>query len=209
MKIYIYTLKDPETQLVRYVGKSNNPRLRYNNHIQHSKKHRGSRHVVNWICSLLDKNLKPVLEIIEECNENNWAEREIYWIAYHKLHVDLTNYSKGGENSSGLHGEGIGTSKLTLLDVKNIRQLLLKRYNTQYIANRFNVSKLTINDIKLGKTWKELGEFKIEGKLRKITPEQVTKIKELLSKKLSLRKIQSITGNCRPTIIDIKNGKYD
>lgn len=49
----------------------------------------------------------------------------------------------------------------------------------------------------------------IRGKLRKITPEQVSKIKELLSQGLSERKIQSITGNCRPTISDIKNGKYE
>lgn len=209
MKIYIYALKDPNTQLIRYIGKSNNPKFRYNNHIQHSKKNRGCRHVVNWICSLLDQGLKPILEIIEECDKSNWAVREIYWIAYYRAQGNLTNFSNGGEDSNGLSGELIGNSKLTLLDVKEIRELLLKGYNTPYIAKQFNVSKLTINDIKLGKTWKELGDFKIEGRLRRILPSQIKEVKTLLFNNISQRQIQKTTKLSRPTIKMIKDGKYD
>lgn len=32
-------------------------------------------------------------------------EREIYWIAFYKTQVDLTNHNNGGENSNGLHGK--------------------------------------------------------------------------------------------------------
>ncbi|MEB3151180.1 MAG: hypothetical protein VKL60_19445 [Sphaerospermopsis sp.] len=99
-------------------------------------------------------------------------------------------------------------SKLNKEQVLEIRELLLQGYNTQYIANKFNVSKLTISDIKLGKTWKELGKFYIKGKLNKITPEQALKVIDLLNDGLSQRNIQKLTGICRPTIKDIQNGKY-
>ena len=36
----------------------------------------------------------------------------------------------------------------------DIKELLSKNYNCVYIANLFNVNRKTINDIKLGKTWK-------------------------------------------------------
>lgn len=95
MKIYIYTLSDPETNEIRYVGKSGNPNKRFKTHLYNSKRIKGYIH--NWIKSLLKKNQLPILSIIEECNENNWEEREIYWIK--KLRedgFDLVNIADGG-----------------------------------------------------------------------------------------------------------------
>lgn len=208
MKIFIYKLIDPETEEVRYIGKTNNPRTRLNNHICHSKKNRGKRHVVNWICSLLNKGLKPKLQVIEECKINDWKERETFWISHFKQNSDITNHGKGGENSNGLHGESIASSKLILSQVVQIRNLLTKGYNTSYLANKYNVCKATITSIKLGRSWKELGDFKIKGKLNKITPEQANEVRLLLESKKSYRQIQSITGISRPTIKMIKDGKY-
>jgi hypothetical protein len=94
-KIYIYTLSDPSNMEVRYIGKTGNIKNRYISHISNSK-HLTS-YLGNWIKHLLNKGLKPVINIIEECDESNWIEREIYHIkSFKDAGFDLINYSKGG-----------------------------------------------------------------------------------------------------------------
>ena len=88
---YIYTLKHPITNEVRYVGKTIRPKRRLAEHLyQHPKNHRG-----NWVKSLLKQGLKPTLEVIEECNDNNWEQREKFWITQFD---NLTNSTDGGES---------------------------------------------------------------------------------------------------------------
>jgi group I intron endonuclease len=95
-KIYIYSLTDPITNKIRYIGKSVNPNQRYSAHISRSKERK--THTNCWIYGLLKKGLKPILNVIEECDESNWIEREKYHIS---LHENLTNLTEGGE---GIHG---------------------------------------------------------------------------------------------------------
>lgn len=86
--IYIYTLSHPETNEVRYVGKTINTKRRYKQHLYDKRgSHKGS-----WVKSLRKEGLKPVLTILETC-EDNWQEREIYWISQYD---NLTNHSIGG-----------------------------------------------------------------------------------------------------------------
>lgn len=94
--IIIYTLIDPRNNQVRYIGKSNNPKQRLANHINRSKSCFNSP-IHCWIRKLLSLNLKPILFIQEICNENNWQEREIYWIQYYReKYENITNVSDGG-----------------------------------------------------------------------------------------------------------------
>lgn len=91
MKIYIYSLSDPNTNEIRYIGKTGNIKNRYNSHLsasRHLKTHLGS-----WIKSLLAKNILPIINIIEECTLDNWEKREIYHISQY---TNLVNHSKGG-----------------------------------------------------------------------------------------------------------------
>lgn len=91
--INIYKLIDPITNEIRYVGKTKNVlSKRYNEHIYRAKQGHDS-HVYCWIRKLLKNNLKITIELIEECAEENWEEREKYWISYYP---NLTNISKGG-----------------------------------------------------------------------------------------------------------------
>ena len=94
-KIYIYSLKDPETDEVRYIGKTTNINKRLRAHITRSKTN--TYHSARWIKSLINKGLKPNIELVEECTESNWVEREKFWISYYRERFDLTNILDGGE----------------------------------------------------------------------------------------------------------------
>lgn len=88
----IYTLKHPDTLEIRYVGKTVQLlKYRLANHISRSKKFR-TAYINCWIYSLLQENKKPLIELIEEC-EDNWEERERYWINFYP---NLCNHQKGG-----------------------------------------------------------------------------------------------------------------
>lgn len=95
---YIYALKDPNTNFIRYIGKSNNPLRRLNvYHISQAKKKR--THKECWIFSLLKNGKKPILEILEEATMNNWSEKEKYYIKYYYgLGCKLVNSTDGGES---------------------------------------------------------------------------------------------------------------
>lgn len=89
----IYTLSDPISGLVRYVGKSNQPNRRFTNHLCS----KGKTYTCNWIQSLNKVGLKPVLEILEECMDNEWPEREAYWIEQlRQWGFNLTNHLASG-----------------------------------------------------------------------------------------------------------------
>jgi len=91
--IKIYKLLHPITNEIRYIGKTKNVlSKRYSEHIARAKQGHDS-HVYCWIGKLLKDNLKPTIELVEECTEDNWEEREQYWISYYP---NLTNISKGG-----------------------------------------------------------------------------------------------------------------
>lgn len=108
-KVKIYGLLDPDTREVRYIGKtSRDLKHRYREHINDDLKY--NSHKVNWIKKLKSLNKLPLIELIEECTELNWSEREKYWITQFN---NLTNSTEGGED--GKHNEYV-IEKLKLLN---------------------------------------------------------------------------------------------
>ena len=87
--IYIYKLIDPRNNEVRYIGKTTNTKRRYKQHLYDKRK----SHKSSWVQSLRNQKLKPIMEILETCDNDNWKEREIYWI---KQFDNLTNLKEGG-----------------------------------------------------------------------------------------------------------------
>jgi group I intron endonuclease len=202
MIFYVYTLSDPRTNCIRYVGQTAYLKKRYGEHCrqQYRKDHRAC-----WLNLLYFSKLLPTMTIIEECNETTWAEREIYWIAYYREQgCDLVNGTDGGDGVYGLkHSEttksiwskqrkgrvrpdsekqkisntmkgvkkseatrvnmkqaqitnALSRAKLTPEQVQDIRNLLLDNKTQQSIADRYGVSRSTIQDIKEHKTWRWL-----------------------------------------------------
>lgn len=110
MKTYIYILKHPETNEIRYVGKTTNIKRRF---AQHKNKKclekTASKKLASWILKLLKNNLIPIMEIIEECDDN-WVEREKYWVSFYGIN-NLCNLSEGGD--------GVGHNDYTKTKIKN------------------------------------------------------------------------------------------
>jgi len=92
-KIYIYGLYEEGNEEYRYIGKTNKQDLqkRLNEHIKESFKDSHTTqltHKKNWIKSVINKDKKINIKCIEEVNNENWEEREKYWISYFN---NLTN----------------------------------------------------------------------------------------------------------------------
>lgn len=98
---YIYTLSHPISNEIRYVGKTCNLKRRYYQHTNKKNLLIQKTYVANWCLSLLNKGIRPIMEIIDE-SENNWRELEIYWIAqFRAWGFNLCNISEGGQGNYG------------------------------------------------------------------------------------------------------------
>lgn len=95
MKVYIYALIDPNNNEIRYIGKTKYKAQRkaYHNYDKSNKAK------AEWVNELKLNNQKPIFEILEECNENNWEKKEMKHISDAKEKgCKLLNISKGGMN---------------------------------------------------------------------------------------------------------------
>lgn len=94
-KIYIYGLYDIKDKKIRYVGKSVNVEKRLRGHLNESN--RVKNHKNDWVRSVLKNNSKINFSILEVCNEENWKERERYWVITLRKENDLVNHTDGGD----------------------------------------------------------------------------------------------------------------
>lgn len=102
-KVFIYTLSDPITNEIRYVGKTiQKLSTRYSDHISFTKqRNKLNYYSKNWIKSLISQNLYPKMEILDIVDKNNWQSEEIFYISYFKyLGFNLTNHQIGGESGN-------------------------------------------------------------------------------------------------------------
>jgi hypothetical protein len=92
---FIYCLRDPLTEEIRYVGKSDNPDRRLLQHIRESANNKYPKD--RWINSLLTRGLRPILEILEEIPTSKWQTSEKKWIKNLKqAGTNLLNLAPGG-----------------------------------------------------------------------------------------------------------------
>ncbi len=80
MTTYIYTLTDPVTGTIRYVGKTINPNERLQQHL-HNKQ--TTTRCGQWIAALARLHLKPFMNIVAEVQEDeDWSDVEQAWIEW-------------------------------------------------------------------------------------------------------------------------------
>lgn len=110
---YIYALVDPRDHRVRYVGATTEPRRRFNAHIcgdevrQHTYKAR-------WVRVVLRANLRPVMVVLETCEDAVWETREDHWIAHYRglYGRRLTNATNGGRGWRGMRHSEAARAKM-------------------------------------------------------------------------------------------------
>lgn len=97
---FIYTLSDPVSNDIRYVGWCFNTKRRLSQHIQRAKSEK--THKANWINQLAAKGLAPLMDVVET-GSGDWAFAEKKWIAFYRgSGIDLVNLTDGGEGVTGL-----------------------------------------------------------------------------------------------------------
>lgn len=95
---YIYILKDPQTNEIRYVGQTVNPLKRK---YSHRSKLKGKNYLNNWLVSLFAAGFKPEFHIIAETFNNELANiLECFYIKYYiNAGYRLTNLTNGGKSN--------------------------------------------------------------------------------------------------------------
>jgi len=103
-KTFIYTLSD-SNGIVRYIGKTDDPKRRLREHLYESKK-KPKNHRHYWIMTLINKNEEPVLDIIDYVPSSDWEFWEIFYISLFKgWGFNLVNETNGGETGTGMLGK--------------------------------------------------------------------------------------------------------
>ena len=101
MEYNIYTLSDPITNIVMYIGKTKESSNRLKRHLYKSnlkKKGYENTNKNKWILELLDINEVPIMEVLDIGDENNINDLEIYWIGQFKQWgFNLKNMTSGGD----------------------------------------------------------------------------------------------------------------
>jgi len=118
---YIYGLSDGIN--IRYVGKSDYPNKRKEEHIYEVIREKKTKKD-EWVNKTIENNKKIILEILEIVPVEKWEEREKYWIRYYGIN-NLTNRSIGGRGKNGYENFMKRTKNLKITPATHI---ILKKY---------------------------------------------------------------------------------
>lgn len=94
--IKIYCLRCPKTNEPKYVGRTKDVKLRMRNHS--NRFHGIDTKRRDWINSLREENLKPILEVLKEVDESEGA----YWEKFYLLEFTNRGYSLMNQNINNL-----------------------------------------------------------------------------------------------------------
>lgn len=100
MRVAIYALCEYPSWEPRYIGKTaNHLSDRHKSHIRAAKR---GRHlpVHHWLRKQIEAGKRLAIRLIEYAGDD-WAEREKYWIKFHRPTGRLLNLTDGGEGLSG------------------------------------------------------------------------------------------------------------
>jgi len=162
--IKIYTLSDPITNQIRYIGQTKNS---LEDRLRGHLKGKGKTYRVHWINSLKKKGLVPNIELIEEVDKSVGSQTEIYWILMFRFWgFNLTNLTDGGETS---------TTKNIVRSEEWRKNIRIGKLNSDFKYSE--ESKL-----KMSESAKKRGVNSKGSQLSKhnLTDEDVSKIKELI-----------------------------
>jgi predicted GIY-YIG superfamily endonuclease len=173
---YIYGLRCPLSNEIRYVGQTRKLKERFSSH---KFDLRDNYHKANWIKKLERLNVLDELkmEVLEECTIEELNEKEIYWIKYYKDQGNkLVNCTDGGDTHYTLNPDSIKRMSDKLKDMFLGRKL--SEETKKKISERHKGKTLSEEHKKAIKN--SLNKFYENNTLKPKTIEQNKKISESL-----------------------------
>lgn len=155
MTTYIYTLNCPYTNTPYYIGKTcQSPKRRFSQHISSELNNNNKK--ANWIKSLKNKGTQPILEIIDQTEENDWEWLERYWISQYKTWgFDIKNLTDGGDGNKGqFQSEETKKKRSKALKGKKRPQDVINKISNSHKGKKLSkVTKEKLRVINLGKKY--------------------------------------------------------
>ena len=143
MKQFIYTLTDPISNDIKYIGKTKNPKDRLQRHMSPYSLKQSWQSKNKWLKNLKNNGLKPIMELLDEGDENNIDDLEIYWIAQFKTWgFNLKNETEGGQNPTP-KGSRLKERHVQNLNKSNKRKKIVVQYNIDntFVAEYESISE--------------------------------------------------------------------
>lgn len=137
---------------------------------------------------------------ISETTKQNMRGKIRTGIVKANISNSLVEYYKNNPHPIKGFKRGTCNNKLTKEQVLEIRQLLIDGHIIVDIAKIYNVSKPTIQQIKEGKTWQSLGNFKLVTRQSRISPDIINELYIMFSNHNSVKEIQFKLHICISTI---------
>ena len=166
-EIYIYGLYDNISNEIRYVGKTNKKdiQIRLKEHIRESKYkkriNKSVTHKINWINSVIEKGGYINIKCLEVTNEDNWQDREKYWISKYEK---LTNLTEGGECGKAIqYTITYDECKKYIQEKFNINSLYKWRKNSNIIPEKFPKYP---KEVYFNRGWISWGDFLGTGRVQ-------------------------------------------
>jgi hypothetical protein len=110
---FIYVLRDPRDNLVRYVGWTFDMKKRLDAHVVQAPRQR--THKAHWVMALRSLGLKPAVQEVESGDDpDGGGAREVAWIRFFRaLGFPLTNGTDGGDGAPGFHPSAETRAKMS------------------------------------------------------------------------------------------------
>ena len=201
---FIYTLIDPITNEIRYVGKSVRPKER----LQNQCNEKSNTYRCHWVQSLLKLGLRPIQIIIEKLPlDQDWQSRERYWIKkFREDGFNLTNCTDGGDGVPNLSGESKERMAKTWVGRKHKPETLLKISAASKGRKKTPEQKEVMRLKMLGR--KNDWGNKVSMSMRKVTPEMADQIKSDLANGMTRMEASLKYKVDRSTISKVKHDTY-
>lgn len=189
----IYTLHDPDTMAVRYVGfTSKTLEKRLARHVAASKNERNHR--ANWIRSLVSVGKRPAILLVEGVSLENWQERERFWILHFRsIGCSLVNSCEGGKGIIGPSNEVREKMSLANLGRKHTEETCLKMSRAKIGKNFTLEHRRKIGLANIGKNHTEEARAKMSA--------------SKLGKKPSRKAIANSCETNRKPVVEIATGR--
>jgi NUMOD3 motif len=204
--VFIYTLIDPLTNSIRYIGQSIRPMERLTNHCND----KSECHRTHWIQSLLKQEMRPLLLVLDcVASDDDWRTVERDWIAYGRERGwSLTNGTDGGDGTMGLSAESRARIRAAWIGRKHSPESRIKigaasrgRKHTEEFKQRLSAR---FKD----RSFSQQTRSKISRRVRKLSNKQVREARMLLAETISHSALRPPFGVDPKTIGNIKHGTY-